>query len=140
MTTRVIFFQVNDAQSKIRTIVQKAKEHFEKKEPLMFFVDGEKALLFLDELLWKYPKTSFLPHVCSDEVTKDFICITQTKKNLNEAKYVFNLCPTCLFLETSPKVIYELEDLSAPLKKNLSSERFDTYKRSHLFLEAQQGS
>ncbi len=134
--TRVIFFQVNDTLTKLKKIVEVAHTHFGKNEPLLIFVEEEKGEKFVDELLWKEPVTSFLPHIVSDEPTKELVVITKSKSNLNGAKVAFNLCPTSLFLNEPLKMIYEFEDLTAPVKKNLSSQRFDAYKKAGFFIEA----
>lgn len=135
-SSRVIFFQVSDNAAKLKKIVEMAQYHFSHKEPLLFFVEEEKSEKFVDELLWKQPPTSFLPHVVTDLPSNDFIVITKSKNNVNNAKVVFNLCPTALFLSEPVKIIYEFEDLTAPIKKNLSSERFDCYKKAGFLFEA----
>lgn len=135
-TTRVIFFQVSDNPTKLKKIVEMAHLHFGKKEPFLIAVEDERGEKFVDELLWKHPATSFLPHVASDTPVADFIAITKSKKNLNGARIAFNLCPTSLFLEEPLKIIYEFEDLSAPAKKNFASQRFDAYKQAGFFIEA----
>lgn len=134
--TRVVFFQVQDNQTKLNKIIESAHHHFRKKEPLLILVEDEKAEKFVDELLWKYPVSSFLPHIVADSPSNEFVVITKCKKNLNNARFAFNLCPTSLFLDEPFKIIYEFEDLTAPAKKNLSSQRFDTYKKAHFFIEA----
>jgi DNA polymerase IIIc chi subunit len=134
--TRVIFFQVKDNQSKLQRIEEAARTHFEKKEPFLIFVEDAKAQSFVDELLWKFPETSFLPHIATDDLTSDRIAITKTKNNLNEAKIAFNLCSTPLLVEGPFKIIYEFEDMTALVKKNLSSLRFDAYKQAGYSLEA----
>lgn len=133
--TRVVFFQVNDNPSKLKKIVETAHLHFSKKEPFLIIVE-EAGLKFVDELLWKYPETSFLPHSIQNGETDELIVITKSRKNLNQAHIAFNLCPTALLLETPFKMIYEFEDLSAPIKKNLSSTRFDAYKSAGFLIEA----
>lgn len=132
--SRVIFFQVNDALSKLKKIVEMAHYHFVRKEHLLIFVEEEKSEKFVDDLLWKEPNTSFLPHSVSDGPSNDLIVITKSKNNVNNAKVAFNLCPTALFLPL--KTIYEFEDLTAPVKKNLSIQRFDVYKKAGLLIEA----
>ncbi len=134
--TRVIFFQVDENLSKLKKIVETAHFHFEKKEPFLIMVEDERSLQFVDELLWKMPKTSFLPHAAGDEPTTELVAITKSKKNINQARVAFNLCPTSLFIDTPFRIIYELEDLSAPVKKNLSSQRFDAYKKANFIIEA----
>ena len=134
--TRVVFFQVRDTASKLRRIVETAQSHFEKKEPFLILVEDEKSQKFVDELLWKLPETSFLPHLLADEPTTNPLVITKAKKNLNQAKVAFNLCSTPLLIEGPFRIIYEFEDLTAPNKKNLSSLRFDAYKQEKFLIEA----
>lgn len=133
-SSRVVFFQVNDNAAKLKILVDTAHLHFAKKEPILFFVEDEKGEKFLDELFWKSPPVSFLPHLVSDGPTKDLVVITKSKHNVNEAHVAFNLCPMALSLPF--KLLYEFEDLTTPVKKNFSSQRFDVYKRSGFFIEA----
>lgn len=134
--SRVIFFQVNDNSSKLKRIIEMAHFHFEKKEPFLIMVEDEKSQNFVDELLWKQPSTSFLPHLASDVATNELVAITKVKNNVNSARAAFNLCPTSLLIEGPFRIIYEFEDLSAPSKKNLSSQRYDAYKQAGFFIEA----
>lgn len=133
--TRVVFFQVSDSSAKLKKIVETARAHFGKNEPFLFFVEDDKALNFVDELLWKLPETSFLPHAASEEPTQERIAITKTKANVNNALYAFNLCPTPLLIQGF-KIIYDFEDLTAPNKKSLSSLRFNAYKQAKMPLES----
>lgn len=134
--TRIVFFQVKDNLTKIQRIVETAYAHFIKKEPFLILVEDEKSQHFVDELLWKKPPSSFLPHIASDEEVKDLIAITKSKKNINQARIAFNLCPTPLLIEGPFKMIYEFEDLTTPGKKNFSSLRFDAYKQLGCLIEA----
>lgn len=135
LNTRVIFFHVNDNQTKLQRIVESALTHFAKKEPFLIIVE-ENGLKFVDELLWKLPDTGFLPHSIQDKESNDLIVITKSRINLNQAQVAFNLCPTALLIETPFRMIYEFEDLTAPIKKNLSSNRFDAYKNAGFLIEA----
>ncbi len=134
--TRVIFFQVRSAAAKVQTICQTTQSHFEKKEPFLILVEDVKAQEFVNELLWKSPDTSFLPHTASDEATKDFIVITRTKNNVNNALTAFNLCSTPLVIQGDFRTIYEFEDLTNPTKNKLSQVRFDAYKTAHFLIES----
>ncbi|HSX13244.1 MAG TPA: DNA polymerase III subunit chi [Chlamydiales bacterium] len=133
---RVIFFHVRDAASKLKWICQTTREHFEKQEPFLILVEDIKSQEFVDDLLWRLPETSFLPHVVSDEPTNDFIAITKTKNNVNQARVAFNLCSTPLLIDSPFRIIYEFEDLTNPNKSKLSSIRFDAYKAAHFLIEA----
>lgn len=133
--TKIVLFQVKENQSKIQKIVTTAHEHFGLKESLLFFVEDEKALHFMDDLLWRVPEQSFLPHSTSDLISRDRIVITKTKTNVNGSIFAFNLCPTPLLMEGF-KVIYDFEDLTSLPKKNLSSLRFQAYKEARMSIEA----
>lgn len=129
LTCSVTFFQVRSSQEKFRHIAEMCRFHFRKKEPFLLFVEDEKGENFLDEFLWKYPENGFLPHKILSEAENILIAITKLKKNLNGAKYAFNLCPTPLLLPGLRK-IYEFEDSSSPNKQTLSSMRFASYKQA----------
>jgi len=135
-TTRIVFFQVKDNGMKLKKIAESAQAHFEKKEPFLILVEDVKSEQFVDELLWKSPETSFLPHVVSDVPVKDLIAITKVKKNVNKARVAFNLCTTPLLIEGPFRIIYEFEDLTSASKKNLSTLRFDAYKQAGCLIEA----
>lgn len=135
-TTRVIFYQVRDAASKLKVIYETAQAHFDKKDHFLLVVEDEKAQEFVNELLWKTPNTSFLPHAAMDSESQEFIVITKSKKNVNNARVAFNLCSTPLLIDTPFRIIYEFEDLTNPNKNNLSSLRFNAYKAAHYMIES----
>lgn len=133
---RIILIQVKDAHTKLLELTKTAELHFEKKEPMIFFVEDDKALSFLDELLWKFPQISFLPHVTTESPIQEYLVITKIKKNLNQAKIAFNLCPTPLLIDGGFKIVYDFEDLSSPSKKNFSQMRYSAYRNANYFIEA----
>ena len=134
--TRVVFFQVRENSVKLKKIVETAQSHFEKKDRLLILVEDARSEQFVDDLLWKMPETSFLPHSASDHAHAEPIAISKSKINPNGAKIAFNLCPTPLLIEGPFRIIYEFEDLTSPSKKNLSSLRFDAYKKAGYLIEA----
>ena len=126
---RVTFFQVKNDQQKRTQIVQIAQEYFEKKEPLLIKTPHEKALEYVDMLLWKYPKDSFLPHVIKDKPTKDLIVLTTSDKNPNEARSIFNLCPKPINNQDRYfHRIYELEDLASTHKNKTAQDHYKNYR------------
>ncbi len=134
--TRIVFFQVRDNTSKLKRIAETAQTHFEKKELFLILAEDSRSQQFVDELLWKLPESSFLPHIASDDAVKDLIAIAKVKKNVNGARVAFNLCPTPLLIEGPFRIIYEFEDLTSPSKKNLSTLRYDAYKKMGFLIEA----
>jgi DNA polymerase IIIc chi subunit len=139
---KVVFFQVKEPVQKLDVIAKIASYHFHKNETFLIFVENEKGAQFVDDLLWKHPPHSFLPHIISQESTSEKVVITHIKNNLNQASALFNLCSTPLFIEGTFHTIYEFEDLSTPHKANLSTLRFNAYKEAklsishHLFQES----
>jgi DNA polymerase IIIc chi subunit len=131
--THVVFFQVQSGQQKVQRIVEVAKQSFRNRERLLFFVDDEKAFMFLDDALWKHPQASFLPHGTDP---KDLIAITTEKRNINNARIAFNLSSTPLLVEGPFKTIYDFEDVSSKAKEGLAAARYDAYKRLGLSIEA----
>ena len=137
---RVIFLQVGHATTKLNWIAQIAQEHFYKKERLLIVCEDDKALAFTDELLWKFPPNSFLPHAIINVLSTESIALTKEKKNLNDARFAFNLCSTPLLIEGPFRFIYDFEDTSSPNKKLLSQMRFDAYKQARFSIESRQFS
>lgn len=128
---RVTFFQVKSDGEKRERIIRLAEEYFEKKEPLVIQLPHQKALEYVDLLLWRAPKESFLPHTIKDEPTKDFIVLTSSGKNPNGARSVLNLCPEPVDNKNLSFIkIYELEDLASTHKNHSAQERYKAYKNA----------
>jgi len=126
---RVTFFQVCDDQQKRNKIIGLAQEYFEKNEPLVIRLPHEKALEYVDILLWRSPQESFLPHAIKDESCKDLIVLTTSEENPNEARSILNLCPKPVANKNlSFTRIYELEDLASSHKNNAAQQRYKNYK------------
>jgi DNA polymerase IIIc chi subunit len=134
--SKVVLFQIKDVKSKLIKLLQISMHHFEKKEKLLIQVDNEISQKFVDELLWKSPIDSFLPHSSSDNMIEDFIVITKSKKNINQALYLFNLCQDVTSLDTSFKIIYDFDDYTTMTKQAFSQKRFLAYKNASLLIEA----
>src|SRR3990167_9184306 len=134
--TRAVFFQVREPKAKLACLAETAAAKFERKEHLLILVEDEKAMQYVDELLWKSPETSFLPHIATDELTTELIAITRSKKNVNLSRIAFNLCSTPLLIEGPFRIIYDFEDLTSPSKQQLSAVRFDAYKKAGFLIEA----
>jgi DNA polymerase IIIc chi subunit len=135
---RVVFFQAAQPGAKVHHLAMTAELHFSKKEHLLIIADDDRSLTFVDELLWNYSPELFLPHSIVDAETNEWIALTKVKKNLNHARFVFNLCATPLLVEGPFRTIYDFEDTSSPNKKILSSARFDAYKQANYLIESRQ--
>ncbi len=133
---KAVFFQIKDVKSKVIKLIQTALYHFQKKEPIIIFVNDSISETFVDEILWKQPLESFLPHVVSQESSSDFIVITKTDKNLNNAHFIFNLCPQIPMIDKTFKTIYDYDDLTSQKKQELSKKRFDDYRNMGFVIES----
>lgn len=126
---RVTFFQVRDDKQKRGKIIHLAEEYFEKKEPLLIHLPHQKALEYVDLLLWRAPPDSFLPHMIKDEPCNDLIVLTTTKENPNNARSILNLCKEPIDNEKLSFIkIYELEDLASTTHNKSAQERYKAYK------------
>lgn len=128
---RVTFFQVKSDGEKRERIIRLAEEYFEKKEPLLIQLPHQKALEYVDLLLWRSPQESFLPHAIKDEPSKDFIVLTTSGNNPNKARSILNLSPDPVDNQNlSFMKIYELEDLASTHKNHSAQERYKAYKNA----------
>ena len=133
--SRVLFFAVKTAASKLEVLVKSAYTHFRRQEKLLIQVSDDTAARYVDTLLWKNPISGFLPHIVTEEESQDFIVITTATKNLNQAKYVFNLNKTPILLD-SYQLVYDFEDISSISRLQLSKYRFEVYNSRNYFIEA----
>ncbi len=127
---RATFFQVKSDQLKQGKLVAMAEEHFEKKEPFLFKVPHQKGCEYLDLLLWRLPRESFIPHSIQSGPSNDLIVITASDQNPNNARSIFNL--TGKAVENNDQFfshIYEFEDLATPEKNRIAQEHYKVYKQ-----------
>jgi len=124
---KIIFLSVTTNQQKIASICLHIQQHFIKNEAVMIWVSNDLAMQYLDDLLWKFPSDSFLPHVVSNIESREKIIISSVQKNLNQAKVLVNLSSTpCLNVEQF-EYIYELYDETHPDKLHQSKQRHQAY-------------
>ena len=132
---KVIFLQIKTLTDKLVKITKTASTHFTNKKHLLIIVADEKSQNYVDNLLWKEPKFSFIPHSVSDTHVEEYITITQKKSNINNAKYIFNLTSTP-FTEFDCKVIYEFDDYTDKKKAEASKQKFKFYKDKEHLIES----
>lgn len=125
MNHLIIFLEVKSGKEKMELLLQKAKEHFEKRQKLFFLAENENVKKYVDELLWKEPKSSFLPHACDDLSSP--LVIVDSLILPSMSRYIFNLTKSALSLEEPFRLVYELDDSSSEEKKNIVKEKFHYY-------------
>lgn len=128
MNTQFFFIKVSDNLSKLRTICQICQKHFMLRDNLLIFTQDKIAAAFIDELIWKMPQESFLPHVISATSCDEKIVITTIPRNLNQAQVLINLSSKVTTMSQEFATIYELLDETSEDKLKLSNERLQNYK------------
>jgi DNA polymerase IIIc chi subunit len=126
-TPKILFISVKSLPMKLQTLTGVASHCFASKARLLFSVTSEEAACYLDELLWKLPPESFLPHEILTKPSNELIAITTGLNNFNQASILFNLRPDPHPLATSFPFIYELLDETQPGKLAQSEARKQAY-------------
>lgn len=127
---KIIFLKVTDNASKMTCLCETAQTHFQQGHKVLFSVPSAEAARFLDQLLWKSPQESFLPHSVANSPSKDFIAITSSQENVNNATVLFNLHPNVNPIYTQFKTVYELFDETLQDKLLLSQQRQAAYREA----------
>ncbi len=125
---KVIFFRVSNNQTKILRIYTTIQRHFEKGEKVLVILPNQEAEKYFDELLWKIPPESFLPHTRTSKPCQARIVVTEVQKNLNQATVLWNLCPEVTPLYNQFEMIYELLDETSKEKEKQSTNKIAAYK------------
>lgn len=132
---KIIFFQIKKANDKLINITKTAALHFENKKHLLFLAPDEISQKYVDELLWKEPKFSFLPHSVSDSSSDDYIVISTNKVNVNNAFHVFNLTSEP-FIHFDCNLIYEFDDQTDKKRSLIAKTKFKFYKDLGCIIES----
>ncbi|MBS3904250.1 MAG: DNA polymerase III subunit chi [Simkania sp.] len=127
MTTKIFLIPTATTQEKVRTLTTLAAQHFYAKEPFLIVAPDEKALQFIDELLWKEPKESFLPHMISHIPCSSLITLTTIKENLNQASHALNLT-TSPFFCPNITIIYEFDEQTNGPRREALEARYHAYR------------
>jgi DNA polymerase-3 subunit chi len=125
---KVYFLRVTDTATKLNSICQVTHRHFNKKEAILIAVPSQEAAVYIDQLLWRQPSDSFLPHAIVNIPTQEPVVITTTSTNINQAKVIINLCPDIPPNLIEYSIIYDLLDLTHPTKEQLSLKRQSAYQ------------
>ncbi|MDR3624897.1 MAG: DNA polymerase III subunit chi [Chlamydiales bacterium] len=126
--TNFIFTTVTTNANKLTAVCNIAKTCFTKKEKLLILVQDQKAAEFIDELLWRIPEESFLPHCISDSECNEPVVITTFPKNVNQASILLNLSSKTNNLADPFQIIYELMDMTSKERHALSQEKLKIYQ------------
>jgi DNA polymerase-3 subunit chi len=128
-STVIQFIRVATNHIKLTKLCETIQRHFDLGQSIMVATPGEEVSNYIDQLLWRLPEESFLPHVCANQPVKERIVITTSQKNLNEASILMNLCPQIASFPNEFELIYELFDETQPAKTEIASGRLESYKQ-----------
>jgi DNA polymerase IIIc chi subunit len=126
--TRVCFIRVTDNASKLQKLCAIIHSHFIKNDKVLIAVPSAEAAAYIDQLLWRMPEESFLPHAIANHTTSERIAITTALLNINQASTLVNLLPNPHPNPGSVVLIYELLDLTAKDKEEVSRRKQAAYR------------
>lgn len=132
---RVCFIRVTDNASKLQKLCEIVHSHFIKKDQLLITVPSSEAATYIDQLLWKMPEESFIPHLINNSLSKDPIIITTNTTNINQAKTVINLLVTVHPNPVPADLLYELLDLTSKDKEAISKRKQSDYHNAGFLIE-----
>lgn len=125
----VQFIPVRTNQEKLSTICRIVGQHFFKGDIVLIQVATAEAAEYIDQLLWKMPPESFIPHMKSEEATTERVAITCGTQNINQANILINLGIGIHPEVKRFEIVYELDDTTHPSKAKASQERKEAYKQ-----------
>jgi DNA polymerase IIIc chi subunit len=129
---QVIFLRAATNESKMSAICKSVQHHFNLGHTILIAVPSHDAALYVDQLLWRFPEESFLPHAIADAATTERVVITMVGTNVNQASILLNLCPMASSICMQFTTVYELLDETHPDKLRLSQQRQSTYESQGL--------
>lgn len=124
----VIFIQVESNAEKVASLCQIVQKYFSSEEKVLIFVSSSQAANYVDQLLWKYPEESFLPHQVAESKTQERVAITTQSINVNEASILLNLSGVLCPIYSQFQKVYELMDKTDKEKLQLSKKRYEAYQ------------
>jgi DNA polymerase III subunit chi len=126
--TKITFLRVLDNAAKLQRLCEAVHYHFLKKEKVLIGVSSDEAAAYIDQLLWRMPEDSFIPHAIINGQTKELVAITKELNNVNRAQALINLrieIPNSIAEYT---VVYDLLDLTQSSKEEQSRKRQEAYR------------
>lgn len=126
--TKVCFIRVTDNASKLQKLCTVIHDHFVRKDRVLIVVPSVEVAKYIDQLLWRMPEESFVPHAIANGPSRELVAITTSLSNVNGASTLVNLLPN-IHPNTGPvEVIYELLDMTSKEKEGISRGKQDAYR------------
>ncbi len=139
--SQIYFLPTKTPQEKIGQILRVAHQAHLKSEKLLFLTDSESTASYIDVLLWKHPKESFLPHTRAGSPGDEKIVIGILGASLIEFKKIFNLSKSPIDMKNvkSALVIYEFDDQTNEKGTLHTKHMYKIYKEQGFAIASLQG-
>jgi DNA polymerase IIIc chi subunit len=98
------------------------------KKNILIAVPSQEVAQYIDQLLWRMPEDSFIPHAIVQGTTREKIAITTNSANVNQATILISLLPEIYSNSGSVDTIYELLDLTSKEKEAISRKKQEAYR------------
>lgn len=119
----VVFIPVSTAEEKRNGLSRTVQQCFSQRKRILVLAPNREVAQYVDQLLWRHPPESFVPHTIAQKAIRHPVVITTERANLNRAQVIFNLSQTPLPITAKFETIYELYDTTSPQKEQLSRSR-----------------
>ena len=123
----ITFLKAHDNASKLQAVLSTIQALLREKKRVLIAVPNREAADYLDDLLWKMPPESFIPHALADKPCDELVAISTLHANFNKAPVLINLCSSISPLTNQFEEIYDLDDQTHPSKAKLTAERKQAY-------------
>lgn len=133
--TAVQLLLVRSGAEKLEAVTSVVADHFHRGARLLILVENPEAAQFVDDLLWRLPPDSFLPHSIAEGAVDLPVVITRRHENLNRATVLVSLVPIVSPIATQFSLVVDLDDQTSPQKRALSAERKRAYEAMGLTLD-----
>lgn len=129
---KVVFTHIKSNAMKLGIICKKVEEVFLAGEKILIAVPSAEAAAYVDQLLWRMPEESFIPHaIVNGEAVEEHVAIViQPAENFNRAQVLLNLMPSVSAIASQFSSVYEFYDETDSNKTQLSLQRQREYYHS----------
>lgn len=124
---QVTFLTVKDNSTKLTRLLKLIDYLYKQEKIILIFAPNMEVAKYIDNLLWKSPETSFIPHEIANDRKRERVIITTSSDPIMGVDTLVNLSPKLHpnfqhFIE-----IFELFDKTSRQKEELSLEKKELY-------------
>lgn len=124
------FHQIERPKEKLLILLRLAENAFFSHRPLLILAPNQESAEYIDNYLWNYHSTSFLPHEIASSASTEYVVISvNTTTNLNGASRLLNLSPDIPPLAWEMEEVHEYLMQSDPHQRQLAHHKQATYQQ-----------